>query len=158
MGPANLQYGMARRPAGVALRDRSRSHHRRWGPSYGLHDWPQHRRETPVNYAEPSIHRLRAIGPAMHPYNREAGGDVMTAARSAFGELTNEVISPDDTGKWTFDPFRANVPQLLLAGVPADRIHESDLSTGVNTQFYGYRAQPRGRFAAPARLKAESQS
>ena len=82
----------------------------------------------------------------------------MTAARSAFGELTNGVISPDDSGKWIFDPLRANVPQLLLAGVPADRIHQSDPRMGVNTRFYGNRARPRGRFAAVARLKAESAS
>ena len=58
------------------------------------------------------------IGPSIAPDRYQVGADVVAAAAEAFPGQLDEVVRPDGTGAWTFDLWRANMLQLLAAGVP----------------------------------------
>jgi len=96
---------------------------------------------------------VAGIGPAIDPDRYQVGQEVVTAAEQAFGELADEVVRPDGSGKWVFDLWRANAIQLTTAGVPADQVHIAGRPTGPETPFYSHRFEgPTGRFAAVARI------
>ena len=94
------------------------------------------------------------IGPSIAPDRYQVGGDVVDAASRAFGPRVDDVVRPDGTGAWTFDLWRANVIQLLDAGVPESGIHLAGLDTGRGTAYFSHRSEgPCGRFAVFARLR-----
>ena len=97
------------------------------------------------------------VGPAISAADYQVGEDVREMAATAFGSRVDEVLRPDDAGRWRFDLVHANTLQLVAAGVSPHRIDQSGLVTGQATQFFSDRAQrPCGRFAAIAWLKADS--
>lgn len=102
-------------------------------------------------------HLAVGIGPSIAAADYQVGADVHAAAEEAFGEQVGEVVTPDRSGRWTFDLLRANELQLEAAGVRAENVYRSGYTTGKGTPFFSHRAeQPCGRFAAMARLKADS--
>jgi YfiH family protein len=93
------------------------------------------------------------IGPSIAPARYQVGADVVDAASQAFGGRVDDVVRPDGTGAWTFDLWRANMIQLLDAGVAENRIHLAGLDTGPGTAYFSHRTEgPCGRFAVFARL------
>jgi YfiH family protein len=93
------------------------------------------------------------IGPCIDGAGYQVGGDVASAARDAFGDRADRVLRPDGTGRWLFDLVAAAGIQLTDAGVAADNIHPSGLTTGAHTPFFSHRAEGTcGRFAVLARL------
>lgn len=93
------------------------------------------------------------IGPSIAPSRYQVGSDVVSAAAQAFPEQLDEVVRADGAGAWTFDLWRANMLQLLDAGVPESQIHLAGLDTGPGTSYFSHRSEgPCGRFAAFARL------
>ena len=96
---------------------------------------------------------VAGIGPSIAPDRYQVGADVVSAAADAFAGQLDEVVRPDGTGAWTFDLWRANVIQLLAAGVPERQVHLAALDTGPGTAYFSHRSEgPCGRFAAVARL------
>jgi purine-nucleoside/S-methyl-5'-thioadenosine phosphorylase / adenosine deaminase len=97
---------------------------------------------------------VAGIGPSIAPARYQVGSDVRDRADAAFGRRASEVVTPDGTGRWRFDLWRANEIQLEEAGVPGDRIERAGLDTGPGTPFYSHRSEaPTGRFAAVARIR-----
>lgn len=93
------------------------------------------------------------IGPCIDGAGYQVGDDVASAARVAFGDHTDRVLRADRTGRWLFDLAAAAGIQLTDAGVAAENIHYSGLTTGAGTPFFSHRAEgPCGRFAVLARL------
>lgn len=91
------------------------------------------------------------IGPAIPADRYQVGDDVVEAATRAFGARASELVTPDGTGRWRFDSWRANVLALEEAGVARARVHVAGVGTG--GAFFSDRAvRPCGRFAAIARL------
>ena len=100
---------------------------------------------------------LVGIGPSIHPDRYQVGADVVDAARLTFGPHLDDVVHPDGTGAWTFDLWRANLMQLIAAGVPAEQVQIAALDTGPGTPFFSHRSEgPCGRFAVLARITEES--
>ncbi|WP_207386494.1 peptidoglycan editing factor PgeF [Protofrankia symbiont of Coriaria ruscifolia] len=99
---------------------------------------------------------VAAVGPGIHPDDYQVGVDVVDAFRSVFGGQADTLIRSVDGGKWTVDLGRANVTQLLAAGVRENNMHVTGLGTGPGTPFFSHRAEnPCGRFAAVARLRGK---
>jgi polyphenol oxidase len=95
------------------------------------------------------------IGPSIAPDRYQVRADVVDAASTAFAGRVDDVVRADGTGAWTFDLWRANVIQLLDAGVPEAGINLAGLDTGPGTAYFSHRSEGRcGRFAAFARLRA----
>jgi len=95
---------------------------------------------------------LAGIGPAITDY--QVGAEVAAAARDCFGSQVDEVVQPDETGRWRFDLKAANRRVLLNAGVQVANIEVSGEATGEGSPFFSHRAaRPCGRFAALATLR-----
>ncbi len=100
---------------------------------------------------------VAGLGPAIPPERYQVGDDVAEAARCCFGDDVDDVLTPDGTGRWRFDLWRANRRLLRDAGVPDDNVLSAELPTGQGTAFFSNRAQrPCGRFALLAQIQRGS--
>jgi hypothetical protein len=97
------------------------------------------------------------IGPAVGADRYQVGADVHQAVTQTFGPAAARFIRPDPPapGRWLLDLQAANRHALRQAGVPAPRIHTTDIPTGpVPGHFFSDRtARPCGRLALAARLR-----
>ena len=97
------------------------------------------------------------IGPAVGADRYQVGPDVHQAVTRTFGPAAAQFIRPDPPapGRWLLDLQAANRHALRQAGVPAPRIHTTDIPTGpVPGHFFSDRtARPCGRLALAARLR-----
>jgi polyphenol oxidase len=75
---------------------------------------------------------LAALGPGIGPCCYEVGEEV----RDAFGEAGEGCFRPGPRGRPHLDVRAANRRQLLLAGLPADRIHSVDDCTYCRPDLY----------------------
>ena len=82
---------------------------------------------------------LAAIGPTIGDCCYEVDG----AVRDAFGKgngCWGEFAVPTDDGKWQLDLSRANVHQLLAAGIPRDNIETAEVCVSCHPEsFFSYR-------------------
>jgi len=84
-----------------------------------------------------------AIGPAAGVCCYEVGADVIGTFEKEFGEV-GHLFSETRTGHARVDLRRANMEQLLLAGLEPERIHSTDLCTMCSTDiFFSYRREKR---------------
>jgi YfiH family protein len=98
---------------------------------------------------------VAGVGPAITADRYQVGEDVVDAARECFDGDTAGIVSPDGTGRWTFDLWAANRRLLVEAGLDPANIEVSLVGTGQGTPYFSDRAaRPCGRFAALARLHA----
>jgi hypothetical protein len=97
------------------------------------------------------------IGPAIGADRYQVGPDVHEAVSRTFGPAAAGFIRPDPSapGRWLLDLWAANRHALRQAGVPAPRIHTTDIATGPGPgHFFSDRtARPCGRLALVARLR-----
>ena len=110
---------------------------------------------------------LAGVGPAASPARYQVGADVHQAVTGAFGPAAAaSFIRPDDApDRWLLDLWAANRFLLLEAGVPAARIHVTNVPTGPldppapsDGYFFSDRAaRPCGRLALVARLRGGQQ-
>jgi polyphenol oxidase len=122
---------------------------------------------------------IAGLGPAADPARYQVGPDVHHAVTEAFGPAAPAFIRPDPrihpapdvpagsaSGRWLLDLWAANCHVLREAGLPASRIHVTDLPTGPRESrastapvdlhgcFFSDRAaRPCGRLALVARLR-----
>lgn len=98
---------------------------------------------------------IAAIGPSISPERYEVGSNVIDAARNGYGDVTERVLRPLPEGKALFDLWEANALDLRSAGVPAERIEVSAISTIDDLdRFYSHRAeQTTGRLAGVVMLR-----
>jgi polyphenol oxidase len=114
---------------------------------------------------------IAGLGPAADPARYQVGLDVHHAVTEAFGRAAATFIRPDPAaaGRWLLDLWAANRHVLREAGLPAARIHTTDLPTGPRESrasaapadlhgcFFSDRAaRPCGRLALVARLRSGS--
>ena len=96
------------------------------------------------------------LGPAVAPSRYQVGDEVRDALANAMqpARLESTVAQTDGPGRWRVDLVAANRQQLEMAGVPAEHICESGITTA-NPSLFSDRAQrPCGRFGLLARLIA----
>lgn len=92
-----------------------------------------------------------AIGPAIAGVDYPVGSDVVQTVQRQLAPWADEILLADDRGQVCLDLPRANVLQLVAAGVQPDNIEVWSVSTYRSTdRFYSARAAngPTGRFAA----------
>jgi YfiH family protein len=97
-----------------------------------------------------------AVGPSIGPCCYQVGNDV----RDAFGDRGAEWFVPDGD-RWRLDMWRANVAQLVSAGVPDGSIHVARECTACSLdRYFSYRAEGAraGRLAAAIRPRSRSGS
>lgn len=96
---------------------------------------------------------IAAVGPSISPDDYEVGQDVVDAARDAYGEDSDVIVTGPD-GKTSFDLWGANRLDLESAGIRPDRIEIAGISTGSNLDdFYSYRMEGvTGRFVTAVTL------
>lgn len=103
-------------------------------------------------------HVIAGLGPAIPPERYQVGEDVYQAAAEGLGSrAAQQVIRPDDNGKWLFDLWTANRLVLRDAGVADENTHVAQIPTGSDPGlfFSDREVRPCGRFAAMARLRPE---
>lgn len=101
--------------------------------------------------AEPA--RMHAVlGPAISAARYQVGAEVVAAVGQAPGGAPSGVAFEQPDG-WHLDLVRANEHQLFGAGVPAEHVVKSGVSTDDERFFSDRRARPCGRFALLARLR-----
>lgn len=85
-----------------------------------------------------------AIGPGIQYPCYQVGPEVKAAFEAA--GLSDQVLTPDDTGRFRLDLVRANREQLSRAGVPAAQVHSLALCTHCDAaRFYSHRRDGRAR-------------
>jgi hypothetical protein len=96
------------------------------------------------------------LGPAVAPSRYQVGDEVRDALAGAVrpAPLGPTVAQPDRPGRWLVDLVAANRQQLELAGVPAEHIVESGITTANPSLFSDRSARPCGRFGLLAQLLA----
>lgn len=87
--------------------------------------------------------RLRAaLGPSIGPCCYEVDEPVVAPLRAAFPEAWTQWVRPGAPGKWSLDLWRANVDQLIAAGVPRAAIQSPELCTACRRDlFFSYRKE-----------------
>jgi YfiH family protein len=97
---------------------------------------------------------LAYLGPAVAPERYQVSNDVQRALAGAVepDPLDAAVARPDGTDHWLVDLVAANRQQLLRAGVGAEHITTSGVSTSDPDFFSDRAARPCGRFGLFARL------
>jgi hypothetical protein len=101
--------------------------------------------------------RVRAfVGPAVAPSRYQVGDEVRDALAKAVqpAPLGSTVAQPDGPGHWLVDLVAANRQQLELAGVAAEHICESGITTANPSLFSDRATRPCGRFGLLAQLLA----
>jgi hypothetical protein len=84
-----------------------------------------------------------AVGPAAGGCCYEVGADVIEAFREHFADA-DRLLTPTREGHARIDIQRANLDQLVAAGVPAERVHLAPLCTMCRTGlFFSYRREKR---------------
>jgi polyphenol oxidase len=104
---------------------------------------------------------IAGLGPAAAPARYQVGADVRQAVTQAFGPDAAGFIRPDPgtTGRWLLDLWAANRHVLRESGLPASKIHVTDIpsgpaDTGDPGEFFSDRAaRPCGRLALAASLR-----
>ena len=82
-----------------------------------------------------------AIGPAATACCYEVGADVIGKFREGFADA-DSLFEPTRDGHARIDLHKANLNQLIAAGVPADRIHTAPFCTMERTDlFFSYRRE-----------------
>jgi polyphenol oxidase len=99
---------------------------------------------------------VAAIGPSIGPCCYQVGPEVRDAFRGAGHDAADldRWFSPDVADRLRLDVWRANMDQLLAAGVPAGAVYRAELCTASYPQaFFSYRIEgPRaGRMAGAIR-------
>jgi len=83
-----------------------------------------------------------ALGPAIGACCFEVGPEVIEAFRREFSDAEELISQPQENGKGHLNLNRANIKQLLEAGLGADRISDSALCTYcLNDLFFSYRRE-----------------
>jgi YfiH family protein len=103
---------------------------------------------------------VAAIAPSAGPCCYEVGEDLREAALAGLGPKAAKFFTEID-GRPHFDLWRANVDQLLRAGVPESRIAVAEVCTICDDEhFYSYRRDGAGagRFAAAIGIRGGSRS
>ncbi|MBL0389468.1 peptidoglycan editing factor PgeF [Tumebacillus sp. ITR2] len=76
------------------------------------------------------------IGPSIGPCCYEVDERVATQVRSAFPNAVEQLLTPNENGRWQLDLWQANVTALLEAGVLAEHIHREDACTSCRVDTY----------------------
>jgi YfiH family protein len=85
---------------------------------------------------------LVAIGPSIGPCCYEVDAPVLERLEGAFPEAWEPWATPKGPGKWMLDLWRANVDQLVAAGVPPEGIDLLGLCTGCRPDLlFSYRRE-----------------
>ncbi len=94
------------------------------------------------------------VGPAVAPERYQVSDEVRDALARAAGPagLGPGVAQPDGPGHWRVDLVAANRDQLRAAGVAAEHIFDSGVTTADEAFFSDRAARPCGRFGLLARL------
>ena len=83
-----------------------------------------------------------AIGPSIGPCCYEVDAPVLERLEGAFPEAWEPWATPKGPGKWMLDLWRANVDQLVAAGVPPEGIDLLGLCTGCRPDLlFSYRRE-----------------
>lgn len=110
------------------------------------------------HYGVAPEHLVAAIGPSIGPERYEVGPDVPKGfARRFDASLVQRWCPASDDTHFRLDLWRANLDQLVLAGVPASQVHVAGLCTATHHRvFHSYRVDGAraGRMVAGIRLKA----
>ncbi|HSL48775.1 MAG TPA: peptidoglycan editing factor PgeF [Candidatus Deferrimicrobiaceae bacterium] len=95
-----------------------------------------------------------AIGPSIGPCCYEVDAPVIDRFEAAFPGAREAWFLPKGPGKWMLDLWRANVDQLIGAGVPPERVDLLRLCTGCRPDLlFSYRREKgAGRLVAVAAL------
>jgi polyphenol oxidase len=94
------------------------------------------------------------LGPAVPASRYQVGPDVADAVRVCLGQGADEVLCPDDEGRWRLDLVGAGRQLLLSAGVRADAVLVHPATTGATGPYFSDRAvRPCGRFGLLARIE-----
>ena len=91
------------------------------------------------------------IGPSIGPCCYEVGPDVVSAVKEAFGNDQDLIRRTPSHGKGLFDLWKANLNQLISAGIPGKNIETAGVCTCHHgDRFYSYRYDKgrTGRFGA----------
>jgi len=89
------------------------------------------------------------IGPSIGPDDFAVGAEVAARLRTAYAGADDSVIDPGEGGNARADLWRANVSDLVAAGLARDRIDVLAVSTARERgRFFSHRAGDDGRFAA----------
>ena len=102
---------------------------------------------------------LVALGPSIGACCYEVGDDVRRAFEQADGDGTaaSRWFDTGEAGSLRLDLWRANLDQLVSAGVPPTQVHVAALCTSTRRElFFSYRAEGAhaGRMAAAIRARA----
>lgn len=97
---------------------------------------------------------IAAIGPAICPECYEVDEPVMEHVRKTFS-FWREISRPRGGDKWSLDLVRANMMELVDAGLKRENIHALGICTSCRTDmFYSFRAEGRtGRMLSVIMIK-----
>ncbi len=97
---------------------------------------------------------IAAIGPAIGPECYEVDEPVMEQVRKAFS-FWREISEGRREGKWSLDLVKANMLELVDAGLKRENIHALGICTSCRTDmFYSFRAEGRtGRMLSVIMIK-----
>lgn len=91
------------------------------------------------------------IGPSIGPCCYQVGQEILSQVEDVFGTKQDFIRNESEDGKGYFDLWRANLEQLLQAGIPEDNIEVAKVCTSHHPDlFFSYRHKKgkTGRFGA----------
>ncbi|MGZ4112434.1 MAG: peptidoglycan editing factor PgeF [Tumebacillaceae bacterium] len=76
------------------------------------------------------------VGPAIGPCCYEVDERVADRVRAAFADRHQELLTPNENGRWQLDLWQANICALQEAGVPLENIHRENKCTSCDVDTY----------------------
>lgn len=89
-----------------------------------------------AEYGSDPAQIIAKIGPSIGPCCYEVDEPVEQRVRASFGNLADELLTPNENGRWQFDLWKANALALLEAGVQFDHIVREDRCTSCQVDTY----------------------